>query len=183
MADHILVWPNTIPFNAMLLTGKLPFKTRSQPPLNNYSGRVLFYNSTRNAKGRAILGAGIDPTLLVNKTIIGEGTLCDVRELTSKEKYLFARLCSGLYGAFPLGYFFENLYIYQQPIPANWPGGCVRGAWVRSDEYEPWRHRAIEGGLPADWRLPLQSRIWLSGTSRKLSIREIKRIEDRSVTI
>ena len=100
---HLLVWPNTVPFNAMLLTGKLPFKTRSQYPIHDYRGLVLFYNSSKYTNQHAVLGEGIDPRLMQKQTIVGEGFLKEVRPLSDAEMDDFSRRCSGIYGAFPLG--------------------------------------------------------------------------------
>jgi len=160
---HILVWPNTVPFNGMLLSGKLPFKTRSLPPIHDYRGVVLFYNSSKYANQHKVLREGIDPKLLQMQSIVGQGFLKEVRQLSDAEMADFSVRCKGIYNAFPLGYFFENLLPFPQSIPAMWPHGTVRGGWVHSGQFQPWLDRAFALERPKEFdehRMPIQSKIF-----------------------
>jgi hypothetical protein len=155
--NDLLVWPNTVPFNAMLLTGLLKCKTRPNPPLHNYSGRFLFYNSSRGDNALLRLLPEMGQKLFTKKAIIGEGTLKLIRPLTEDERDNFARSCFMLYGAFPLGYFFDDLIIYDRPIPTAWPTGPVKGCWVPESEFQPYRDAAISSH-PVEGRMPVYAK-------------------------
>ena len=75
-----------------------------------------------------------------------------------QKKNSFAKLCQGLFFAYPLGYFFRDLIIYPQPIPTNWPPGPVRGCWIDKDQFDPWRQKAF-GNISIEDRMPVYGKI------------------------
>lgn len=130
----VLVWPNTVPFNAMLISERLHFKSRSKPI--KYRGQVLFYNSSRRFRnefnGSTISEDGLPQTLLTQKAIVGVGYLVNIRHPTNNEFEHFVNACEGVAEPFSWGYWFKELQAFEHPVSVTWPKGVVQGAWVNS---------------------------------------------------
>ena len=146
------VFPNWFPFNDMLLDGHLKVgkyegvKTRSWDW--NYRGPLLLYTSGR-AFHQAVEAYQYANGAKKHKVIIGIGELVDVRELTEKEAYKmvcnfnnvkpselsplipdtvppFEAYVLGYIAPYRIGFFFQNLRRFEQPVPFKWPAGPVK---------------------------------------------------------
>lgn len=150
------VFPNWYPYNNMVFDGRLQVgdcavKTRSWNW--DYRGPVLFYTSGRVAH-QAVEAYGYQRNRANHKVIIGVADLVNVRELTNQEAKTMvcnfnnispAKLkkvlaendytepdsafwVSGLGYIEPyhIGFFFQNLRRFDNPVPFSWPAGPVK---------------------------------------------------------
>lgn len=146
-------FPNVIPFNEMILRGKLSVGGNEQVKTRNrkwnYRGIVLFYTSGRTVYG--IVSPRLTKIAEQNKgKLVGVGMLVDVRELTTNEKVALykkfnpkAKLSDvRSYKIFGMderewrvtpqnyGFFFLNVKRFKKSIPFKWPQGAITTAKV-----------------------------------------------------
>ncbi len=124
----IPAFPNSFPYNELLLTGKLSAKTRTWRW--SHIGLTLLYTSTSTAHDVAA-AHGLNPKTALRGMLVGVGELVAVREITDSEAYQIERefdndtgtvdVCAGTYR-----YEFKNLKRFKTPIPFKPPKGAVR---------------------------------------------------------
>jgi len=140
----IPAFPNVFPYNELLLDGKLIAKTRSW--VWKHRGLTLLYTSS-SSHGDVARAHEMNPRLYPRKALVGVGNLVDVRPLTKREKRkLFSQFnnvpnrravsnralqkhgfweSSDVY-PLPIGFFFENLRRFKEPVSFDWPSGPVK---------------------------------------------------------
>ncbi len=138
----IPVFPNSFPYNELLLSGKLIAKTRSW--VWKHRGPTLLYTSTSTCIPVAF-DYGLDPKAFPRCVIVGVGNLVDVRELNEKERrtlFLQFNPHAGKQDAkvfakynyadseyilpCDYGFFFENIHRFETSVPFKPPKGAVR---------------------------------------------------------
>lgn len=124
----IPAFPNSFPYNELLLTGKLSAKTRTWRW--RHTGLTLLYTSTSTARDVA-RAHGLDPRNTPRGVLVGVGELVPVRELTRAEAQRIEREFDNDTGTLRIGagawrYEFKNLRRFKQPVPFKPPQGAVR---------------------------------------------------------
>ncbi|MEA3249888.1 MAG: hypothetical protein U9Q03_06090 [Patescibacteria group bacterium] len=141
MSDELTVpaFPNRYPYNELLLDGKLLAKTRIWRW--KHRGLTLLYTSSR-ADHEVVLAHGLELTGFTKGIIVGCADLVDVRELTMGERVELFRAFNNIKSKsvarrrmrtdgnsiwpFPIGFFFEDLCRFDEPIPFKPPRGAMR---------------------------------------------------------
>lgn len=134
-ADTLPVFPNSVPYNELLLRGSLSAKTRNWPW--RHVGPVLLYTSTSRVP--VVLRAhGIDHRDVPTRCLVGIGRLCPVRGIKPAEaRRLEREFANGHRNVAALGcgepvragyylYRFTDLRRFKAPIPFKPPRGAVR---------------------------------------------------------
>lgn len=126
--EMLPAFPNSFPYNELLLQGKLSAKTRTWRW--RHAGLTLLYTSTSTAHEVA-KAHGIDPKDSPRGVLVGIGELVPVRELTDEEAQQieeeFANGSPDVHiGAGPYRYEFGNLRRFRSPVPFKPPRGAVR---------------------------------------------------------
>jgi len=124
----IPAFPNSFPYNELLLQGKLSAKTRTWRW--GHTGLTLLYTSTSTARDVA-RAHGLDPKGALRGVLVGVGELVPVRELTDKEAEQIEREFDNSTGTVGVGaggwrYEFRNLKRFKKPVPFKPPQGAVR---------------------------------------------------------
>lgn len=127
-AKTIPAFPNSFPYNELLLSGKLSAKTRTWRW--GHTGLTLLYTSTSTARDVA-RAHGFDPRSAPRGILVGVGELLPVRELTNKEAMQIGGEFDNGTGTVRIGfggwrYEFKNLRRFKQPVPFKPPQGAVR---------------------------------------------------------
>jgi len=125
----IPAFPNSFPYNELLLRGKLSAKTRSWRW--SHTGLTLLYTSTSTARD-VTAAYGLDPKIASRGVLVGVGELLPVRLVTIAEARKIEREFSnnGKWAvavvAGPYRYKFKNLRRFKKPVPFRPPRGAVR---------------------------------------------------------
>ncbi|MBI2035751.1 MAG: hypothetical protein HYT12_03680 [Candidatus Liptonbacteria bacterium] len=124
----IPAFPNSFPYNELLLSGKLSAKTRTWRW--GHTGLTLLYTSTSTA--REVASAhGLNPKGTPRGVLVGVGELVPVRKLTYAEAKRIEREFDNNTGTVSIGagawrYKFKNLKRFKKPVPFKPPQGAVR---------------------------------------------------------
>ena|SRR3989344_1680481 len=124
----IPAFPNSFPYNELLLQGKLSAKTRTWRW--RHTGLTLLYTSTSTARDVAE-AHGLNPKDTPRGVLVGVGELVTVRELTDAEADQIEREFDNNTGTVSIGagawrYEFKNLKRFKKPVPFKPPQGAVR---------------------------------------------------------
>lgn len=124
----IPAFPNSFPYNELLLTGRLSAKTRTWRW--NHTGLTLLYTSTSTAREVAA-AHGLSSRNAPRGILVGVGELFPVRELTNEERdQIEEEFDNGtgmvIIGAGTYRYEFRNLKRFKKPVPFKPPRGAVR---------------------------------------------------------
>ena len=124
----IPAFPNSFPYNELLLRGKLSAKTRTWRW--SHTGLTLLYTSTSTARDVAE-AHGLDPKNTLRGVLVGVGELVSVRELTDAEAEQIEREFDNDTGTVSIGagawrYEFKNLKRFKKPVQFKPPQGAVR---------------------------------------------------------
>lgn len=131
----IPAFPNAFPYNELLLDGKLIAKTRNWEW--KHRGLTLLYTSTK-VHVEVVRAHRIDARAFPRKVIVGVGNLVDVRPLTRREwDKLYKQFNNvkrgrsggdGFGDVYPMriGFFFEDLKRFEEPLRFDWPSGPVK---------------------------------------------------------
>ncbi|MBI2121666.1 MAG: hypothetical protein HYT98_00950 [Candidatus Sungbacteria bacterium] len=124
----IPAFPNSFPYNELLLRGKLSAKTRTWRW--SHTGLTLLYTSTSTARDVA-KAHGLDSKNTLRGVLVGVGELVPVRELTDAEAEQIEREFDNDTGTVSIGagswrYEFKNLKRFKKPVPFKPPQGAVR---------------------------------------------------------
>lgn len=124
----IPAFPNSFPYNELLLLGKLSAKTRTWRW--NHTGLTLLYTSQSTAHDVAE-AHGLNSKDTARGVLVGVGELVPVRELTYAEAGQIEREFDNDTGtvsiyAGPWRYEFKNLKRFKKPVPFKPPQGAVR---------------------------------------------------------
>ncbi|KKW05370.1 MAG: hypothetical protein UY40_C0022G0010 [candidate division CPR1 bacterium GW2011_GWC1_49_13] len=121
-------FPNSFPYNELLLRGKLSAKTRTWRW--SHTGLTLLYTSARTARDVAE-AYGLDPKIASRGVLVGVGELLPVRLVTIAEaRKIEKEFSNQKFGvavfAGPYRYAFKNLRRFKKPVPFRPPRGAVR---------------------------------------------------------
>jgi len=124
----IPAFPNSFPYNELLLRGKLSAKTRTWRW--SHTGLTLLYTSTSTARDVAE-AHDLNPKDAPRGVLVGVGELVPVRELTDAEADQIEREFDNDTGTVSIGagawrYEFKNLKRFKRPVPFKPPQGAVR---------------------------------------------------------
>lgn len=127
----IPAFPNSFPYNELLLSGKLSAKTRTWRW--GHTGLTLLYTSTSTADAVVSAhGLNNESRNSPRMVLVGVGELQPVRELTEKEsKQIYREFRNGKRTSWGPGtgnfrYEFRNLKRFKNPVPFKPPQGAVR---------------------------------------------------------
>jgi len=124
----IPAFPNSFPYNELLLRGKLSAKTRSWRW--GHMGLTLLYTSTSTARDVA-RAHGLNPKDAPRGILVGVGNLLPVRKTTRAEARQIEREFAngkkniGVYAGY-WRYEFKNLKRFKRPVPFKPPRGAIR---------------------------------------------------------
>lgn len=127
----IPAFPNSFPYNELLLTGKLSAKTRSWRW--SHTGLTLLYTSTSTVDAVvSAYGLENEARKAPRMVLVGVGELQPVRGFTEKEsKQVYREFRNGKRTTWGPGsggyrYEFKNLKRFKEPVPFKPPKGAVR---------------------------------------------------------
>jgi hypothetical protein len=141
----IPAFPNRYPYNELLLDGKLQTKGGLNAKTRSWNwkhrGLTLLYTSSRSDHVVSV-AHGLEPQGFTKGVIVGCADLTEVRHLSNGEKLDLFRAFNNLPSRsaarrvmrasanaiwpLPIGFFFEDLQRFEDPIPFKPPRGAVR---------------------------------------------------------